>query len=99
MIVISRFKEMMNDDQYPSIHSLISKNENEDKAKILNYLKAGKITSVSPSACYDVISGDKIKLPLQMMTDGKYAWRSDVIYYVEKYNMSLLNDFIKHVLS
>ena len=34
-----------------------------------------------------------------MMTDGKYAWRSDVIYYVEKYNMSLLNDFIKHVLS
>lgn len=35
MIVIGRFKEMMNDDQYPSIHFLISKNENEDKKKYL----------------------------------------------------------------
>lgn len=33
-----------------------------------------------------------------MYNDGEYAWRSDIIYYVEKYNMRLEEDFVNKVL-
>ncbi len=33
------------------------------------------------------------------MSDGKYEWRSDVIYYVDKYDMELPDEFIQHVLA
>jgi len=32
------------------------------------------------------------------MNDGKYTWRSDVIYYFEKYNLKLPDEFVKEVL-
>lgn len=97
MIVIGRVKEIMKDDKYPSIIELISEKEINRKKDIVDYLKRGTITSASPSGIYDVINGEKIDTELQMMNDGKYAWRSDLIYYVEKYNMKLPDDFINHI--
>lgn len=35
----------------------------------------------------------------KMLEDDKYAWRSDLIYYFEKYNLKLDDDFIAHVMS
>lgn len=99
MIVIGRTKEIMNDSNYPSIYDLVSDNEIQNKSYIVNYLKSGRVSSASPSIVYDIISGEKINQHLEMLNDGKYAWRSDTIYYFEKYNMKLSDEFIDHVLS
>jgi len=32
------------------------------------------------------------------MSDGKYQWRSDIIYYVEKYDLELPEEFVNYVL-
>ena len=52
----------------------------------------------APGRALDVISGEKIDRTLCMYNDGEYAWRSDIIYYVEKYNMRLEEDFVNKVL-
>lgn len=75
------------------------KKKMKNKAAILDYLRKGKVTAASPARIVDVISGEKIGSSLKMLEDDKYAWRSDLIYYFEKYNLKLDDDFIAHVMS
>lgn len=97
MIVIGQTCEVYKDNKYPSINDLINKPIRE-KEKIIAYMRNCKIEAVSPAIVTDLID-KKSKIPeLYTMTDGKYAWRSDVIYYVEKYDMELPEEFIQHVL-
>jgi len=98
MIIIGQTCEVYKDNKYPSIKELINKPIKE-KEKVIKYMKNCKITSASPAIITDLIN-PKIKFAeLYSMTDGKYAWRSDVIYYVEKYDMELPEKFIQHILS
>ena len=48
--------------------------------------------------CKRHITGKTINEELTFMTDGKYEWRSDIAYYVEKYNLRLSKDFEDYVL-
>jgi hypothetical protein len=98
MIIIGETKELDKDDKYPSIMELINKPIKEKK-KIIEYMKKSQVIAVAPARVYDVINPDN-KIPeLFIMTDGKYGWRSDVIYYVEKYDMELPEEFIEHALN
>ena len=97
MIVLGHYKEIYKNNSYPSINNDINKNI-ENKDKILSYMKGCKVTSASPTILTDVISGKRMPFPLTCMTDGKYAWRSDLIYYVENYNLLLPSDFVDHAL-
>ena len=45
-----------------------------------------------------IFTGKTINEELTFMTDGKYEWRSDIAYYVEKYNLRLSKDFEDYVL-
>lgn len=98
MIIIGQTREVYNDDRYPSIEDLINKPMKE-KEKILKYMKNCKITSTSPAIITDLINPEIKFAELYCMTDGKYGWRSDVIYYLEKYDMELPEEFIQHVLT
>lgn len=98
MIVKGKFREIYNDNTLPSIAELISDTPIQNKHNVLKYLRKGKITSCSPARIYDVLTDQVINIPLNCMTDGIYAWRSDVIYYFEKYNLKLDDDFINYVL-
>lgn len=98
MIVIGKIKENYKDDNLPSIHDIINK-PIKDKKIVLDYLEKGKVTSVSPSISRDLINKNNIIKKLYMMNDGIYAWRSDTIYYFEKYDIELQEDFIQHVLN
>lgn len=40
----------------------------------------------------------KNKVKFFVMDDGEFVWTSEVIYYVEKYNLILPDEFINHVL-
>lgn len=71
----------------------------QNKSKILNHLKAGTVTAVAAGSAHDVLSGEVIDGELTLLTDGVYEWRSDILYYVDKYNVRLNDDFIQHVMS
>ena len=98
MTVIGQTRETYKDDKYPSIMELIRK-PIKGKDKVLNYMKKCRISSVSPAIVTDVIEPQNKINELYCMTDGVYGWRSDVIYYVEKYDMALPDEFVQHVLS
>ena len=62
-------------------------------------MKKCKIGAVAPAIVTDLINPQIRFGELYMMSDGKYGWRSDVIYYVEKYDMELPEEFVQHVLN
>ena len=99
MIVIGKTREIYKDPNLPTIKSLISKEPIGNKKKILEYLRNGRITAAAAGTANDIITGKTIDEPFCMFTDGVYAWRSDTIYYVDKYNLKLEDEFINHVLN
>lgn len=98
MHTIGKYKEIYNDNNLPSIYENISETPIKRKKEILDHLKSGEISAVAPSYIKDIISGKAINQELMMINDGKYTWRSDVIYYFEKYNLKLPDEFVKEVL-
>lgn len=97
MIVLGKYKEIYKNNQYPSIKSDINI-PSEHKEIVLEYMRNAKVSSYSPTIALDVIDGSRIKESLCFFTDGVYAWRSDLIYYIEKYNLKIPTDFISHIL-
>ncbi|WP_160680904.1 hypothetical protein [Clostridium sp. C8-1-8] len=97
MIFIGQTYENYKDNRYPLIKDLINKPIIE-KEKIIKYMKECKITAVSPAIVTDLINPENKIIGLYSMNDGKYAWNSDLIYYLEKYDMELPEEFIEHVL-
>lgn len=98
MIVIGRFRENYKDDKYPSIMDFIKDTESTKKDKIVEYFNKSKISSVSTSYVYDEIGKVQTSIPLVMKTDGEYAWRSDLEYYYNKYNIGLPQEFIEKII-
>ena len=66
--------------------------------KMLDYLKSGIVISAMAHINHDVFTGEKIPYEACVYTDGKYRWTSEIIYYVEKYNLILEKEFINHIL-
>lgn len=98
MIIIGQTWEFDKDSKYPSIKELINKPIKEKK-KVIEYMKKCKVTAVAPAIVRDLINPENKIAELNLMSDGKYEWRSGVIYYVEKYDMELPEEFIQHVLN
>lgn len=98
MIWVGEFKETHNREEYPSIFTAIREKAPDDKRKILAYLKNGKEIARAPGYLHDRINGESRLPNPACFTDGTYSWRSDLIYYYEKYNIELPKDFIEHVL-
>ena len=70
----------------------------EDRVKIVEYLSNGKPLVFSVHHVYDVISKDRRVIgTLGIFTDGTWAWPTDLSYYVDKYNVSLPNEFVSHM--
>lgn len=96
--VIGKIKEVYGEN-YPSIRDLISDTPIEGKEKILTYFKEKPTGAVSGSLGFeDFITGEQIMKSLYCSSDGDYGWRSDTVYFFEKYNLELPEEFIKHVL-
>lgn len=72
--------------------------ENEDK--IVEYLENGAIYCVTPELVFDIFDESKgIIANLEILTDGMWAWYSDLAYYVKFYHVELDADFIEYVKS
>lgn len=99
MISILEVKEIYGNEKFPSIRDLIEETAPKSKNKILNYMKNGNVVAVAAGRATDIISGEVIDEELFCYSDGKYSWRSDTIYYFEKYNIKLPSEFIDYALN
>ena len=83
----------------PSVKELIQENAHENKDVILAYLKSFEPIAYAPGVMRDAINGNRIPGAMFCASDGEYEWQTEEIYYFEKYNIKLNEDFIAHVLS
>lgn len=99
MIKLNRFDEFGPNMGLPSMKDFFSKDRYPNQDLIVDYLRnKGKATLVHMNRPKDVFTGEYIECENVAMNDGKYSWNLALAYYVEKYNLQLNQDFIKHVL-
>lgn len=96
MIIVGRIKEN-NGPDFPALRSLIGKPMRE-KERVVQYLKTAPAIAAAAASMKDVLTNQYTGRELLVHTDGKFLWRSDVTYYVEKYDMELPDEFVKHIL-
>ncbi len=68
------------------------------KERLLSYMKKGRVFCASPSIKKDCVTGNDLPVFDYYMTDGQYMWSSETLYYLEKYNFDVSQDFKKYVL-
>ena len=95
-IVIGMYKEI-GGDGYPPIRELLSEAPIEGKVIVSRYLKEQPDVAASPGFMKDEITNERIPGTLLMYSDGVYAWRSEVVFYFDEYNLRLPEEFINHV--
>ena len=97
MLVIQMFSECANAKK-PLLSELSKNKPLQNKSQILNYLRQGKITAAAPGVPVDIVLQERIKGYKTILSDGTYEWQSELIHYIDKYNMKLPDEFIEHVL-
>ena len=85
--------------ELPSMKDSFCREPYSGRDRIIEYLKAGKKTYCAVGRARDRFSGEEIPGEWCGMTDGEYSWTSELIYYVEKYNLRLNSDFENKVIS
>lgn len=100
MIFIGKYNEISPNKGYPSMRDYMSSERYDGQDVIVRYLKRGKVEAVASGGSKpDVFTGEQIKGEWSIQSDGEYAWGSELSHYVDKYNLILPEDFVKHVLS
>lgn len=95
MIAVGFFKERHGKD-YPMFKT--TKSDIPRKNRVLEYLRKGKIIAVAPGRIRDIFTDEAVPGEILAYSDGKYYWNSETIYYFEKYNMKLPDEFINRIL-
>ena len=80
-----------------SIKEYIVDSVNYDKKKIVRYLQSFKHKASCPKQAIDCITGETISPSFLVYDDGDYCWADFLVYHIEKYNIKLNDDFIRHV--
>ncbi len=99
MEILNKYEEFGPGMGFPSMKDFFQSEKYENQDKIVHYLKTGKPTMVQTMLPKDVFTGEPLDFEMTFVNDGVYSWCSDLAYYVEKYNLRLPDEFIKHALS
>ncbi len=82
----------------PRLVDSVGKLEAEDIEKIVLYLAAGAPFVVAPGLARDILSESSgFAITLGVLTDGEWAWPTDLSYYVATYTVGLPAVFVDHV--
>jgi hypothetical protein len=69
-----------------------------DEGIIARYLESGESLAVRVSPVRDYFDATRKAAPhLAIMTDGAWAWPSDLAYYLRQYHVELPADFVAHM--
>ena len=99
MIILGKFNEFAPNMGFPSINDYLMDKPYDSKEKIIDYMLNGSVHMVTASKPIDIFTGNVINYDLVFMDDGEYSWTSKLIYYVDKYNLKLPEDFINHIMN
>jgi len=93
------FKELdYGNEQAESLYEVVRASPASNEDKVICYLESGKIFLVSPFVTQDVLLKEKKYIRgYKILTDGVWAWSSDLSYYVKEYHIVLNKDFITHM--
>lgn len=81
----------------PELRSLLSPSPYEHEDRIAQYLRNGVLLIASPGVIEDVLSPGQLIGGPHILTDGVWAWPSDLAHYVEKYHVRLPSEFTDHM--
>lgn len=78
-----------------SLKAVLQPTAGADDAKLVEYLKAGKTMMVAAGPVRDVLANGIIGT-LAILTDGEYAWPSDLAHYIERHHARAPLEFVEH---
>jgi hypothetical protein len=82
----------------PSLRDAVQPLAHADETRIVRYLREGKRFVAFDEVTRDLL--DPHATPIGMsavLTDGEYAWPSDLAHYVERYHVRVPDEFIAHM--
>lgn len=93
------FRELRHgDEQGLSLKKVIRNSPSDNEDKIVKYLDSGVAFCVTAGLVSDVLDESKGVIgSLEILTDGEWAWPSDLSYYVKYYHIDLDTKFIEHI--
>ena len=98
MIILGKYEEFAPGMGFPSIMGHMQPTPYGAKAKVLKYLKSGRVHMATAARIVDAVTGEAASQTLLHMNDGEYSWSSRLIYHIEKYNLRLPEDVEKNIL-
>ena len=82
----------------PSFADVIGRLDPAVKEHVLAYLAGGHVIQVLYTTSSDVLDEtDALIGELQILSDGTWAWPTDLSHYVELYDVALPDDFLAHM--
>lgn len=82
------------DDGKPQFKYKFAKGKYKGQDKIIDYMKSAIAYGARPEILYDAFSNKAIPNESLVMTDGHFRWSSELLYYVENYNLILPKEFV-----
>lgn len=85
------------DAQDPSLRESLGSAPVPHAREIAEYLRAAPILAVAPMVSYDVLDADRPLGTPSLLTDGVWAWPSDLAHYVERHHLQVPGEFLDHM--
>ena len=99
MKYISEINIHKNDISAEELKRYLSDRESPYKDQILRYMHFDRFESACTTAkVYDYILDKETDIAMTSYHDELYYWDDRDIYYFEKYNIKLSDEFVSHVL-
>ena len=84
----------------PSLKDSVREKPSAYEVQVIDYLRNGAPIFVSPGVVTDALAKEsKVIGGLSIMTDGEWAWPSDLQYYVSTYHVQLPDDFVNRAMN
>ena len=99
LIRVGFFRELRHGDpEGESLREAIQPSPRPNEARIVGYLRAGKMLVGTMGVTRDVLvdKGPIVGSP-HVLTDGVYAWAADLAYYVERYHARVPEQLVNHM--
>lgn len=93
------FRELKHGDKFGmSLKKAVRNISSENEDRIVEYLDNGVVLCVTAGLVSDVLDESKgVIRNLEILTDGMWAWPSDLSYYVKFYHIEIDINFIEHI--
>lgn len=93
------YQELEPGENFPKMKDSLEAKEYPNKEKIKKFLRNGTVEFAQHSMAKDVFSGERIPDEVLVLSDGDFFWSSELVWYVDKYNLRLPKKFESHILN